>query len=689
MGVIHHHNRRLCVLSAGACLQQVVGDNDGGGGEPRTTDDSAPCRCGAAATARRQQAAPPWHPGLSKPLASRLGEPHRRRRPAPIGFSSKQPGRRRPLVPSPPLPSVQPALQALRVALERQEVLEPVTERVERGRDDVRVHAHSRPALRQARELVVPLELDHHARGGGRGLGPLVVQDAHLVVREPHLAQQGEGRLQPPAQRLPQRVHGAVALRHLQQRAPALALGPVRDLHLHRRARLPAGQEAGRRRRRRPALGDGVRGGHLVRDLAAVVHDVEGRRVVLHHAPQHQLHRGLGALEGVAHLLQYLDVVQDLQAAVGPGGALLVGDAQPELLHLGDDVAAAGQVRDQDAACVAHHIRVHVLVGGRVLGHGGHVDAALVREGRGADPGLASRGYAVHHLVHEPAEAGQLAQLGPAHARVAHLQLQRGHQRGQVGVARALAHAVDRALHQRAARAQRGQRVGHGQLLVVVAVDAQPHAGELRRHPPHARLDLPGQPAAIRVAQHQHVHAGVHGRAAHVQRARRVGGHAVEEVLQVQHDLAAGGLQVGDAVRHHRQVLLAGHLEDLVDVQVPALAHNADAARLALQQHGDLLVLLDGKELAARAAEGNHPAPGGQGQLGPRPRKEFRVLGVGAGPAALDVGHPELAQPLGDGQLAVHRHTHAFSLGSIPQSCVVDVHMLRTQPIRHVTGPLG
>mmetsp|Transcript_9468 Transcript_9468/g.13265 ORF Transcript_9468/g.13265 Transcript_9468/m.13265 type:complete len:317 (+) Transcript_9468:208-1158(+) len=273
MGVIHHHNRRLCVLSAGACLHQVVGDNDdGGGGEPWATDDSAPCRRGAAATARRQQAAPSWHPGLSKPLvASRLGEPHRRRRPAPIGFSSQQPGRRRPLVPSPPLPSVQPALQALRVALERQEVLEPVTERVERGRDDVRVHTHSRPALCQARELVVPLELDHHARGGGRGLGPLVVQDAHLVVREPHLAQQGEGRLQPPAQRLPQRVHGAVALRHLQQRAPALALGPVGDLHLHRRARLPAGQEAGRRRRRRGevAVGGGIGGNSTLRGVLA------------------------------------------------------------------------------------------------------------------------------------------------------------------------------------------------------------------------------------------------------------------------------------------------------------------------------------------------------------------------------------------------------------------------------------
>ena len=45
----------------------------------------------------------------------------------------------------------------------------------------------------------------------------------------------------------------------------------------------------------------------------------------------------------------------------------------------------------------------------------------------------------------------------------------------QIGVAAALAEAVDRALHLHGPGVDGGQRIGHGQLAVVVAMDADRH----------------------------------------------------------------------------------------------------------------------------------------------------------------------------------------------------------------------
>ena len=83
------------------------------------------------------------------------------------------------------------------------------------------------------------------------------------------------------------------------------------------------------------------------------------------------------------------------------------------------------------------------------------------------------------------------------------LQRQVGDDRDQIGVAAALAEAVDRALHLHGARRDRGQRIGHGQFAIVVAMNADRHVqpgsggagqvGDLLRHA-----------AAVGVAQDDH-----------------------------------------------------------------------------------------------------------------------------------------------------------------------------------------
>src|SRR5690606_14063590 len=186
---------------------------------------------------------------------------------------------------------------------------------------------------------------------------------------------------------------------------------------------------------------------------------------------------------------------------------------------------------------VAHH----------VLDHGIDVRAALVRKGTLADEGLVRIGVEVGHLADVAAQLDQLAQILLRYAVVAHLQLQVGNDADDVGVAAALAVAVDRPLHLRAAVTHRLQRVGHARLAVVVGVDADGNVGELQGARGVGRLlaqylleysvyglaDLPGQTAAVGVAQHDAVGAADDGRLERRERILRVGAIAVEEVLGI------------------------------------------------------------------------------------------------------------------------------------------------------------
>ena len=88
-------------------------------------------------------------------------------------------------------------------------------------------------------------------------------------------------------------------------------------------------------------------------------------------------------------------------------------------------------------------------------------------------------GREVGHLGDKVRELGQAVPgCLPAGSCQTHLELQVGDDRAQVGVAAALAVAVDRALHLDRALAHRRQRVGHGAFAVVVGVDAERSVGK-------------------------------------------------------------------------------------------------------------------------------------------------------------------------------------------------------------------
>jgi hypothetical protein len=336
-----------------------------------------------------------------------------------------------------------------------------------------------------------------------------------------------------------------------------------------------------------------------------------------------------------------------------------------------DHRGAAGQLRHREPRGVADHRRIDVLVAGRVAQHRGDVDAALVRERAGPDVGRVVVGRQVGDVGDQPGERRQRGEID----RGGDTQLEREARDhgGQVGVAAALAVAVDRALHVGGASPHGGQRVGSGAAAVVVGVDAdpRPHRPEVIAGGPHRGVDLPWQRAAGGVAQDDGLGAGARRGGEGRQRVGGVGGEAGGEVLGVVDDPAAGGAQERDGVGDHLQVVVGRRAEDLDRLEPRRLTEDgADRCRRVDQRHQAGVVgarPIDPAGGAERAQRG--PAQ----RLAAQPGEQLGVLGVRAGPPGLDERHAERVERAGDAQLVGDRVRDAGALAAVAQGRVVDL----------------
>ena len=92
-----------------------------------------------------------------------------------------------------------------------------------------------------------------------------------------------------------------------------------------------------------------------------------------------------------------------------------------------------------------------------------------------------------------------------------------------------------------------------------------------------------GQAAAVGIAQHQKIGTGIEGSCKGFQGIVRDVLETVEEVLGIIDHVPAAGLEKGDAVANHGQVLLQGVVHDGLDMQAPALAEDGGRRRIAIQ----------------------------------------------------------------------------------------------------------
>jgi hypothetical protein len=313
-----------------------------------------------------------------------------------------------------------------------------------------------------------------------------------------------------------------------------------------------------------------------------------------------------------------------------------------------------------------------VLEGARVGADAGDVHAALMGEGVAADERLVRIRRDVEQLVDEVGDSCEPRELFVRDALVAELELQVRQDRGQVGVAGALADAVHRPLNEAGALVHGRQGVRDGALEVVVRVDPDRHV-ECLHHRLRRLGDLEWQARAVGVAECDVLGSGVRGGLQALERVAGVVAVAVEEVLGVVDHPLARLRQVGDRILDHRQVLLAAHLGDLLQVEPPGLPDQCHDGREAAGEELKRLVLGGlGVATAGHAERADRGLP--KFGLGEH-LEELEFLGVRAGEARLDEVDAELVE-LGDhAHLLLRGEGHALALHAVPQSRVVEEYL--------------
>ena len=274
--------------------------------------------------------------------------------------------------------------------------------------------------------------------------------------------------------------------------------------------------------------------------------------------------------------------------------ARLLGEAigQAVLLQLVDDVAAAGEIADEHALPVADELGRDVFVGGGILHDGADVDAAFVREGALADERLVFAQRQVGQFGDVAAGGSQRLQLVRTDGRVAEFQFEIGDDGREIRVAAALAVAVEAALHVRRALLDGGERVGHGDVGIVMGVDAD-DAVETRANIGDDLGEEIGQRAAVGIAEAEHIGAGVFRGFERAQGEIAVVDVAVEEMLGIVDDFLAVVFEIADGFGDDREVFVFGDAERAGDMEVPALAEDGDDRACRRRSAPDVAVFFD------------------------------------------------------------------------------------------------
>ena len=187
-----------------------------------------------------------------------------------------------------------------------------------------------------------------------------------------------------------------------------------------------------------------------------------------------------------------------------------------------------------------------------------------------------------------------------------------------------------------------------------MGMDAEIFAGDDARDLSHDAFDLVGQRSAVGVAQHRPARAGVDRGAGAGKRVFRVGLVAVEEMLAIDHRLAARGDRRLHAVGDGLEVLVERAAERDMDVIVPRLGDIDDRVGVGGEEAGKARIV------GGRAARPLGHAEGAEaGAAGGLLFEEFRVERVRARIAALDIVDSEPVEHRRDAALVVEREVDA------------------------------
>ena len=159
------------------------------------------------------------------------------------------------------------------------------------------------------------------------------------------------------------------------------------------------------------------------------------------------------------------------------------------------------------------------------------------------------------------------------------LQHQRRDDRYQIGVAAALADAIQRALHMANAGIDGCERIGNRLFRIIVCVNAEMVARDMLRHRPNDFRHFRWLRAAIGVAKNDPASAGAVGRLSTGKRIFRIGLVAIEEMLAIDDGFLArlDGSFNGSVDR--LEIFLVRAAERYAHMIVPALTDETNRIR--------------------------------------------------------------------------------------------------------------
>ena len=263
------------------------------------------------------------------------------------------------------------------------------------------------------------------------------------------------------------------------------------------------------------------------------------------------------------------------------------------------------------------------------------------------------------------------------------LELEVGDDGEEVGVAGALAVAVERALHVGGARVDGGQRVGHRAAGVVVAVDAQPADRSPRAR--RARRRRPRRAATRRWCRtgRRRRRRPRRRRAAPPRRTPGCCGSRRRSARRRGRPAAPRPRRCVDRVAHHREVLLERRAQSELDVPVVALGHQRHDGRPESRRaatRGSSAACAPGRRVAPNAAS----CACSQFQLGPARGKNSVSLGLAPGQPPSMNPTPSSSRCAAIASLSPTREREALLLGAVAQRRVVDV-----ERVVHAVGRTG
>ena len=340
------------------------------------------------------------------------------------------------------------------------------------------------------------------------------------------------------------------------------------------------------------------------------------------------------------------------------------------------DVRPSRQFAHEDSPLVPDRLRVDVLIRLGRLGDGVDVHPPLVREGTRPHERLPGPVDHVGRLVDKARKLGEVTCACPLEdTEPVELEGEVGNDGDQIGISATFADAVDRPLHLGGAGVDGRERIGDGDIAVVVAMDpdGDVEIGLLESGAGFADKPghLVGERAAVGVTEDDPGGPGTGGGEDRLGGVAGIEFPAVEEMLGVVKHLTAGPGEESDGVGDHGEVFLARHAEHLGDMEGGSLSDDRDHGGARCDEGLHAGIVGGRHSTAARHSEGDDPRVGKR-EL-PDAGEILGVLGIGERIAPLDEVDPCGIEPARDRELVLEREIDPFPLAAIAECGVVDL----------------